>query len=44
VETIGRLEQGDSLRLSGSAQLRLSAREEAELLVWDMALELGDAR
>ncbi len=44
VETIGRLEPGDSLRLSGSAQLGLAAREEAEVLVWEMALELGDAR
>jgi quercetin 2,3-dioxygenase len=44
VETIGRLEQGDSLRLAGSAQLSLTAREEAEVLVWEMALELGDAR
>jgi quercetin 2,3-dioxygenase len=44
VETIGPLDEGDSLRLSGSAQLRLTAREEAEVLVWEMALELGDAR
>jgi quercetin 2,3-dioxygenase len=42
VESIGRLEQGDSFRLSGSAQLRLSARAEAELLVWQMAREQGD--
>ena len=44
VETIGRLRQGDSLRLSGSTQLSLTAREEAEVLVWEMALEPGDAR
>jgi redox-sensitive bicupin YhaK (pirin superfamily) len=44
VETIGRLEQGDSLRLSGAAQLRLSAQAEAEVLVWEMPYELGDAR
>jgi redox-sensitive bicupin YhaK (pirin superfamily) len=43
VEAIGRLQQGDSLRLSGSTQLGLTAREEAEVLVWEMALELGDA-
>jgi redox-sensitive bicupin YhaK (pirin superfamily) len=43
VETIGRLQHGDSLRLSGSTQLSLTAREEAEVLVWGMALELGDA-
>jgi redox-sensitive bicupin YhaK (pirin superfamily) len=44
VETLGRLQQGDSLRLSGSAQLGLIASEEAEVLVWEMGLELGEAR
>jgi redox-sensitive bicupin YhaK (pirin superfamily) len=44
VETIGQLEQGDSLRLSGAGQLRLSAPAEAEALVWEMPHELGDAR
>ena len=44
VETIGQLEQGDSLRLSGSGQLRLSAPVEAEVLVWEMPHELGDPR
>jgi redox-sensitive bicupin YhaK (pirin superfamily) len=44
VEAIGRLEHGDSLRLSGSAQLSLTAREETQVLVWEMALELGDTR
>jgi redox-sensitive bicupin YhaK (pirin superfamily) len=44
VETIGRLEQGDSLRLSGSAQLRLSAHAESEVLVWEMPYARGDAR
>ena len=44
VETIGRLEPGDSLRLSGSAQLRLSALTEAEVLVWEMASEDGNRR
>jgi quercetin 2,3-dioxygenase len=44
VETIGRLEPGDSLRLSGSAQLRLSAITEAEVLVWEMASEDGNRR
>jgi quercetin 2,3-dioxygenase len=42
VETIGRLEVGDSLRLSGSAELRLTAHAEAELLVWQMDREEGD--
>jgi quercetin 2,3-dioxygenase len=41
VETIGRLEEGDSLRLSESAQLRLTAQAEAELLVWQMDREVG---
>jgi quercetin 2,3-dioxygenase len=45
VDTIGRLEPGDSLRLSGgAAQLRLSARAEAEVLVWEMAREEGIRR
>jgi quercetin 2,3-dioxygenase len=44
VDTIGRLEPGDSLRLSGSAQLRLSAYAEAEVLVWEMAGEGGNRR
>jgi redox-sensitive bicupin YhaK (pirin superfamily) len=44
VETIGRLEAGDSLRLASASQLRLTAREEAEVLVWEMAPERGDER
>jgi redox-sensitive bicupin YhaK (pirin superfamily) len=44
VETIGRLEPGDSLRLSGSAQLKLSAASEAEVLVWQMDREQGGLR
>ncbi len=45
VDTIGRLEPGDSLRLSGgAAQLRLSARAEAEVLVWEMPREEGNRR
>jgi redox-sensitive bicupin YhaK (pirin superfamily) len=44
VETVGQVEQGDSLRLAGSAQLRLSAYVEAEVLVWEMGREQGDAR
>jgi redox-sensitive bicupin YhaK (pirin superfamily) len=44
VETIGGLEAGDSFRLSESAQLRVSARAEAELLVWQMDREEGDSR
>jgi quercetin 2,3-dioxygenase len=44
VEAIGRLETGDSLRLSSSAQLEVSARAEAELLVWQMDRERGEPR
>jgi hypothetical protein len=44
VETIGRLEAGDSLQLAGPAQLTLTARAETEVLVWEMPPELGDAR
>jgi quercetin 2,3-dioxygenase len=44
VETIGRLEPGDSLRLFGAAKLMLSARDEAEVLVWQMEREPGDLR
>ena len=44
VETIGRLVAGDSLRLFGSAQLEVSARAEAELLVWQMHRERGELR
>jgi redox-sensitive bicupin YhaK (pirin superfamily) len=44
VEGIGRLEEGDSLRLSASAQLRLSAYAEAEVLVWQMDREQGERR
>ncbi|HEU4909910.1 MAG TPA: pirin family protein [Propionibacteriaceae bacterium] len=42
VETVGRLDAGDSLRLSGSAELRLSALAEAEVLVWQMDREQRD--
>jgi redox-sensitive bicupin YhaK (pirin superfamily) len=42
VETIGRLVAGDSLRLFGSARLEVSARAEAELLVWQMDSERGE--
>ena len=44
VETIGRLEPGDSLRLTGSARLILSALVEAEVLVWQMEREQGELR
>ena len=44
VDVIGRLEAGDSLRLSSSAQLEVSARAEAELLVWQMDRERGELR
>jgi|tagenome__1003787_1003787.scaffolds.fasta_scaffold20894195_3 redox-sensitive bicupin YhaK (pirin superfamily) len=43
-EAVGRLEAGDSLRLSGSAQLKLTAHTEAELLVWQMDRDGGDHR
>jgi quercetin 2,3-dioxygenase len=44
VESIGGLKAGDSLRLSGSAQLRLSARTEAEVLVWQLDRGRGGPR
>jgi redox-sensitive bicupin YhaK (pirin superfamily) len=44
VETIGLLESGDSLRLSGSPQLKMKARAEAEVLVWQMDREGRDER
>jgi len=44
VEAIGQLQAGDSLRLSSPAQLRLTARTETELLVWQMSREQGDRR
>ena len=44
VEAIGRLEPGDSIRLSGLAQLELSAGAEAELLVWQMDRDGGEVR
>jgi len=43
-EAIGPLEAGDSLRLSGHTQLRLTARVEAEVLVWQMDREQGGLR
>jgi quercetin 2,3-dioxygenase len=43
-EAIGPLESGDSLRLSGSTQLRLAARAEAEVLVWQMDRGEGGLR
>jgi redox-sensitive bicupin YhaK (pirin superfamily) len=42
VETVGQLDAGDSLRLSDSAELRLNALAEAEVLVWQMEREQGD--
>jgi redox-sensitive bicupin YhaK (pirin superfamily) len=42
VETVGRLESGDALRVSDSAQLRLFAHAEAEVLVWQMDRERRD--
>lgn len=43
-EAIGPLEAGDSLRLSGHTQLRLTARVEAEVLVWQMDRGEGGLR
>jgi hypothetical protein len=43
-EAIGPLEAGDSLRLSGPTQLRLTARVEAEVLVWQMDRGEGGLR
>jgi quercetin 2,3-dioxygenase len=37
VETVGALTEGDALRLSGDAQLRLTGVGPAEVLVWTMA-------
>lgn len=37
VETAGLLAAGDSLRVTGEAALRVTARTEAELLVWELA-------
>jgi redox-sensitive bicupin YhaK (pirin superfamily) len=42
IEAIGQLETGDSLRVSDSSQLRLAARTEAEVLVWQMDRQRGD--
>jgi quercetin 2,3-dioxygenase len=42
IESIGRLEAGDSLRVSGSTQLRLAAQAEAEVLVWQMDRQQGE--
>ena len=36
VEAVGRLAEGDALRLSGGAQLRLTGVRAAEVLVWTM--------
>ena len=35
-EAVGLLDEGDALRLSGSAQLRLTGVRPAEVLVWTM--------
>jgi quercetin 2,3-dioxygenase len=42
IEAIGQLKAGDSLRVSGSSQLKLAARAEAEVLVWQMDRQRGD--
>jgi quercetin 2,3-dioxygenase len=42
LEVVGRMETGDSLRLSGPAQLEAFALADAELLVWQMDRERGE--
>ena len=37
VESVGSMAAGDSLRMSGEAELRATARTEAEVLVWTFA-------
>jgi redox-sensitive bicupin YhaK (pirin superfamily) len=37
LETVGKLEAGDSVRLSGRAPLKISGTSSAEILVWTMA-------
>ena len=37
VESVGRMIAGDALRITGHADLRLTGRSPAELLVWTMA-------
>jgi quercetin 2,3-dioxygenase len=37
VESVGRLASGDALRITGEADLRLTGRSPAELLVWTMS-------
>jgi quercetin 2,3-dioxygenase len=42
IERIGQLRAGDSLRVSGFSQLRLTAGAEAEVLVWQMNGQQGN--
>jgi redox-sensitive bicupin YhaK (pirin superfamily) len=42
IERIGQLRAGDSLRVSGSSELRLTAGAEAEVLVWQMNRQPGN--
>ena len=44
IETIGLLESGDSLRLSGSPQLKMKAHADAEVLVWQLDCGEGGLR
>jgi redox-sensitive bicupin YhaK (pirin superfamily) len=37
VSSVGRLESGDALRLTGDGELRVTGVRPAELLVWEMA-------
>ena len=37
LESVGELETGDSVRISGRAPLKISGRSTAEILAWTMA-------
>ena len=36
LESVGELTAGDSVRITGEAALRVTARDESELLVWEL--------
>ncbi len=42
LEGAGRLEQGDAARITGAEGQMVTAREEAEMLVWEMRSELPE--
>lgn len=41
VEGVGLVSQGDSIRLTGTGGQRLTATEDAEVLIWEMHAELS---